>query len=110
MVGVARIDPDPRNVLRIFQSDMLPCLAAIGRLVNSIAIRDIAAQAGLARTDIDHVWIRFRHGNRADRRDHALVGNRLPAYAAIGGAPHASGNAAEVVGEGTARNVTTTTM
>src|SRR6266852_8848295 len=104
MVGVARIDPNARNVLRVLQSDVLPRLAAIGRLVNSIAIRYVAAQAGLACSHVNPVRIRFRHGNRAARRDHALVANRLPAHAAIGGAPHASGYSAEVVSEWTARN------
>src|SRR6266849_5090312 len=66
VVGVVRIDPNARNVLRVFQSDVLPRLAGIGRFVDAIAIRDIPTQAGLACPQIDHIRIRYRHGNRAD--------------------------------------------
>src|ERR1022692_2156249 len=104
MIGIARIDPKARNMLSVFQPDMLPGLAAVGCFIDSVAVGDIAAQTGLAGSNINHTRIRFENGDRADGGDYALVGDRLPAYAAVGGAPDASRNAAEIIGVGTARN------
>src|SRR6266853_2460554 len=57
MVRIARIDPNSRDVLRLLQSDVLPGFAAVGGLVDSIAVGDVAAQAGLAGANVDHVRI-----------------------------------------------------
>src|ERR1700727_753875 len=89
-------------MLRVFQSDWLPSLAAVGRLIDAVAVRNIAAQTGLSGANVDDIRIRLGNRDGADRRDHRLVGEGLPGHAAVGGAPHASGNTAEIVGEGIA--------
>ena len=104
VIGIVWIDPNPRNVLRVLQSDVLPRLATVGCFVHFVAIGNISAQAGLARPDVDDVGIRFRYRNRTNRCNDTLVGNWLPAHPAIRRTPHAASDRAEVKRIGIARN------
>src|SRR5207244_3452455 len=89
-VGVFRIDDDGTDVARVFQSEVLPCLASVHRLVHAVAIADVAANAGLARTHIDDVVIGRGNGDAADRSDRLTVEQRLPAHARVGGLPYST--------------------
>src|ERR1051326_2733229 len=62
------------------QSDELPSLTRVNRLIDSISANDIAADASFARADIDDVGIGFGHGERTDggRSVLLLVKERLP--------------------------------
>ena len=98
-VGIARIDDHAADVPGVAQADRGPRAAGVDRAVHAGAVRDVAAQAGLAAADVDHVGIRRRDGDRADRRDVLLVEHRRPGRAAVAGLPHAAGGGAEVEGE-----------
>ena len=97
-VGVGRVHADLRDVLRVSQADLRPRLAGIGRLVDAVARRDVAADLGLARADVDDVGVRGGDGDGTDRRTGDLiVGDRLPGHAAVGGLPETAAGGAEVV-------------
>src|SRR5260370_18579697 len=66
-IRICGVDDDLADGATVTQANILPDLATIQRLVHSIAVRDIAADAGLSRADINHVWIRIGHGDAADR-------------------------------------------
>src|SRR5687768_2391511 len=63
-VGILRMDGDSRDALGFSQTHVLPRLAAIGRLVNSIAERNAVAHVRLASTDPDHLRITDRKSTR----------------------------------------------
>jgi len=67
---VLRIHGDASNLLRVFEPDILPRPACVGRFVNSIAHRRVAANASLTHTRVDHVGIRI--GDR--ERTHVAIG------------------------------------
>ena len=91
------MDADFGDVLRLAEADVLPRLARVGRFVDAVAGLDVAANARLARADEDDVRIRFRHGDRADRRTRDLaVGHRRPRLAAVRGLPQAAASGAEI--------------
>ena len=46
-VRIFRMHDERADVARIFQADVLPILAAIDRLINAVAVSDVAAQAPL---------------------------------------------------------------
>src|SRR5687768_17913761 len=60
----SRMDGDSRDALGFSQTHVLPRLAAIGRLVNSIAERNAVAHVRLASTDPDHLRITDRKSTR----------------------------------------------
>src|SRR6202022_3118055 len=47
-VGILRMHPDLADVPRVLESEMRPRLAAVGRAVRPVPVRDVAADAGLA--------------------------------------------------------------
>ncbi len=50
------------------EPDVLPGLSAVSRLVDAIAVGDVAAQAGFAGSHVQNVVVGIGHGNRPDRR------------------------------------------
>src|ERR1700730_9113131 len=64
-IRVSRINDDGADVPRVAQTEVLPGLAGIERLVDSVAIGDVAARAGLAGTHIDDVVIRVSARDRS---------------------------------------------
>ena len=69
-IGVARIDDDLRDVLGLFQPDVLPALPAVDRFVNPVPHRHRALAVVLPRPNPDHERVM-----RIDR--HAADGERL---------------------------------
>ena len=90
IVSIARIDQNLRDMLAVFQSDIGPVLAAIGRLVNSIADRDAVAHPGFAAAHPNRLRIRRINRHRADRLHALAVENRFVSRAAIHRLPHAA--------------------
>ena len=84
----------------VAQAGELPGLPGVNGFVDAIAHHNVAADTGFAGADIDHVRIRWRHGNRTDRGRGVgeFIPERLPIHPAVGGLPHASGDCSEVVG------------
>ena len=95
---------DSSNVPGVFQADVRPGLAGVGGFVDAVSEREVAADAGFARADIDDVGIGIRHGNGADGRYRLLIKERIPADPAIGGFPDASASRAKIVGIRLARH------
>src|SRR5690242_9191602 len=95
-VGIFRVDDDSPDVLRVLEADVFPRFTAINGLVHSIAIADVAANAGLSRACIDDVVVRIGHGDGADGSDILRIKKRLPIRARIGALPDASRNGAKI--------------
>ena len=53
-IRIARMNQNSGDVLRVVQANVGPGFAAVSRFVYAIAIRDVAANAGLSGTEIDH--------------------------------------------------------
>jgi hypothetical protein len=66
-VRVSRVDDDCTDLPAIAQPGMAPALAAIARLVHTIAVSHVSARCGLARTDIDDVVIGAGNRNGTHR-------------------------------------------
>ncbi len=96
-VGVPGIHHHARDVLRLAQADVQPALAGVGRPVDAVARRHVAAHLRLPGPDIDHVGVRRRHGDGADRAGREVaVRERFPAGAGVVRLPHAAAGAAEI--------------
>ena len=90
-----------RDRLRVAEiGEVIPLHAAVGRLVDAVALDDVAAQLRFAAADVDDVGVRLADRQRADRRGADLaVGHRRPVGAAVGGLPRAAAGGAEPVFE-----------
>src|SRR6185503_17813482 len=100
-IGILRMNANARDLTRVFETDPFPRFSAIGRLVNAIAVRHVAANRRLAHTDIDHVRIRIGNGDRADRAgaEHGVITDGFPVDAAVRRFPHTATGRAVVVNE-----------
>ena len=67
-VGVARVNPNLADKTRVFQAHVSPGSAAVGRLVNPVAVRHVDANRRLAHARVNHVRVAFRHGQRRRQR------------------------------------------
>ena len=56
-VGVARIDADARDGLRLLESEVRPHLAGVRTAIHAVALHDVAAEFRLAHADVDDVRI-----------------------------------------------------
>ena len=96
-VGVGRMDADLRNHAGIGERHVRPRLAGVDRLVDAVALHDVAADARLAHADVDDVGVGLGDGDRADRGAVNLaVGHRRPRLALVGGLPQPAAGRAEV--------------
>ncbi len=89
-VGVARVDQDPADVLRALQSDILPALAAVDRLVDAVAVGHRALRVVLAAADPDGERVVRIDRHRADRERPLAVEDRRPGGAGVLGRPDAA--------------------
>ena len=97
-VAVLRVNTDARNVLCVFEPDVSPRLAGIGRLVDAVALLDVPAELGLARADVHDIGIGLTDLHRADGRAGNLpVGDRPPVHPSIGGLPQSTTRGSKVV-------------
>src|SRR5713226_576478 len=96
-IGIRRMDDHLADVARVFQTDVVPGLAAIVRTIDAVAEGDVAAYAGFARTDINYIGIGVRHRDAADRGGILLVEERIPGNAPVRGFPNAARHRAKIV-------------
>ena len=82
---------------RVFQSNVVPGLAAVVRTIDAVAEGDVAANAGFAGADINYIGIGVRDGDAADRGGGLLIEERVPGNTAVGGFPNATGDGAKIV-------------
>ncbi len=103
-IRVCWMHTQPGNGQRIGQPGMTPRTTGVDGLIDAVALHHVASQLRLAHTDVDHIGIRRRHGNRADRRAGDLaVSDSGPAGSPIDGLPQSASGGAEVVLEGSRR-------
>ena len=97
-IGIGGVNADAPDLPAVSEPDVLPARPAVGRLVDAVAVRDVAADRLLARAHVEDVRVRFRYRDRADRaRLEVLVGNDLPVRAAVRRLPDAAARRAEVI-------------
>src|SRR5262249_18262509 len=80
--------------------DVLPRLAGVGAAVDAVADLDVAADVGLAGAGVDHIGVGGGDGEGAEGGGGELVGEGVPADAAVGGLPDAGRGGGRVVGGG----------
>ena len=98
-VRILRMHAHRADVIGLLEADVLPGAPAIHRLINTVAVRGVAAHAGLAHACVDHVGIGLRDFDGADGGGFELpVGDGTPGQAGIGGFPDAAADGTEVVG------------
>ena len=68
-IRIFRIDDDRADVAGISQANVSPGASAVDRLVDAVAVGNIAANACFARADVDDVVVARRYRDRADRGD-----------------------------------------
>ena len=97
-IRVFRVDTHAADLPRIAQADMLPVFACVGRFVNAVAMRDVAANRRFAHPDVDHVGVRKRNVDRPDRAGlDEFVRDRLPIHTGIRRLPNAAARRAKVI-------------
>ena len=89
-VGIARVDGDVGDLLRVAQAQMRPRLAGVGRLVDAVAGREIRPVQAFAAADVDDVGVGRRDGDRADGSGRLVVEDRLPHATGVGRLPDAA--------------------
>ena len=83
-VGIFRIDHDSADASGLLETRASPCLASVGRLVDPVSNRDVAADECLAGARPNDVRIGGRDGQRANRRDILVVEDRVPVRTVVG--------------------------
>ena len=97
-VGIRGMDDDLADVASVFQSHVVPGLAAVVRTIDAIAEGDVAANAGFAGPDVDYIGIGVGDRDAADGRGGLLVEEWIPGNTAVRGFPDAAGYGSKIVG------------
>ena len=87
-IGITWIDGDLWNLLSIAQAELGPALARVGRLVDTVADRQVGAMQPFTGTHVNDIRIRRCDRDRADRAGRLIVEDRHPGAASIGCLPH----------------------
>ena len=90
-VGIARVDDDLRDPLRVRQAHVLPGVAAVGGLVDAVADGDGVAGPGLPRTHPVGVRMVGIEGDGPDGLHRLSVEDRGEGGAPVPGLPHPAG-------------------
>ena len=92
------MDADLADDFGVGQADVLPALAGVARLVDAIALDDVAPEAGFTHAGVDNVGIGGRDRDRPDRcRSEVGITDRGPGQAEVARLPDAAADRAEVV-------------
>src|SRR5437588_6869669 len=83
-IRISRIDRELRNLLSIAQSQMGPGFSGVSRFVDAVADGQIGSMQTFAAADVNHVWIRSRHGDGANRTGWLIIEDWLPGPPVIG--------------------------
>ena len=102
-VRVIGADPDAADVLGVGQAQRAPGPAAVVGAEHAFARGHVVARLGLAGPGVDHVGVRRRYGDRADRRG-TLVEHGAPGPARVVRAPDPAAGGPEEEGVGPARH------
>ena len=89
-VGIARIDGDARDLLRVVEAELRPCAAGVGGLVDAVTRRQVGPVQAFAAPDVDDVRIGGGHGDRSDGSGGLVVEDRHPGAPGVGRFPDAA--------------------
>ena len=89
-IGILRVDDDAADVVRLAKPHVLPCPAAVGRLVDAIAPRGALSVVGFARANPDDVVICRVDGHVADGHRGLAVKDVHPGVASVHGLQEAA--------------------
>ena len=95
-VGILRMDDDLPDLPRVVEAEVRPGPARVGRLVHSVAVRDLRPHVGFARAHVDDVRVRRGDRDGSDRGDGLRVEYRQPGAPRVRRLPHAAADGAEV--------------
>ena len=95
-VRITRVDNNTRYVLGVLEPNIRPSSSPIRRLINAVPIRNVASNAGLACTHINHIVIGISYADGTHGRNGLFIKQWLPARTAVRSAPNASSNTAKV--------------
>ena len=95
-VRVFRVHDQPPDLPRIFQSHVRPRLPRVRGFVHAVAVGTRAANAPFPRPHVNHVGVRRRHGNRANRAHRLFVEQRCPVLSSVRRLPHAAAGPPEI--------------
>ncbi len=87
---VRRMDDDAADLLDVGQTDPRPGFAAVGRLEDAVADAEIRPVEAFAGADVDHLGMRRRDRQIADRAGRRVVEDRPPGAAVVVGLPDAA--------------------
>ena len=103
-IGIAGIDDDLADGTGIAQSNVLPGLAAVERFVDPIPLRNVAANAGFTRADVNRVVIGVGYRQAANGSSSLFIEHWRPTQCAVRGLPYAATGHPEIIGCGIAGN------
>ena len=103
-VRVGRMNHDPADAAAVVEPHVLPALAAVSGLVDTVANDDVAADEALTSARPHDVGIARRDRQRADRLHRLIVENRAPVDAAIGALEDPARRCSDQVRVGVARH------
>ncbi len=96
-VSVLRVYPHPPDVPGVLQTNIFPAPAAVGRLVDPVAMRDIAADGRLTGTDVDHIRVGLSNRDGANGGClHIAIRDVLPDIPAVRRLPDTASTCAVV--------------
>ena len=103
-VGIGGVDPHLADVAGVLETKVTPRPAAVPGREHALAALNVIARFRLAAADVDHVRVRRRDGQGADRGGGPLVEQRCPGPPRVIGPPHPAARRAEHEGVGLLRN------
>ena len=89
-IRLVRINENSANLQSVSQAQVLPGLAAIRRLVDSVSRREVRTPQSLSTADINDVRIGRRTGKCTNRSRGLIIKNRCPSPSEIRGLPDAA--------------------
>ena len=96
-VGILGVNDDLTDLERLLESHVLPCVAAVGALVDAVAPGDTVARVGLARADPDDVRVRGRDSDGTDGNGCLIVELVLVRHAVVRRLEQPAGRGGDVV-------------
>src|SRR5580700_6464461 len=97
-VGIFGMNAYCADVEGVFQTDVLPGFARVGRFINAVAMGGVAADIRLTHADVDDIRVGLRDSDGAHGSGFELaVGDGQPAGAAVGSFPDPAAGGAEVI-------------
>ena len=102
-IRILRMNQHLADLAAVLEADVLPGLSGIDGLVDSIAMREVAARAAFAHAGVDDIAVGSSHGNRTHGAGlERVIAERLPGDPRVGGLPHPAAGRPHVVGRGIA--------